>query len=286
MRNGTIHDDSKRGGRSKRELFGWKAAGDRGQLMWLDKRLLNVDHAYQRVRTKENRVNEIARTWSWPACLPIGVFVRPDGRYYVYDGQHRVRAALKRDDVQELPCWVFEGEEVAEEADAFVKSNTVRGPVTAAEKFKAKLVANDEESRAISAILGDYGYEVGVGGNTRGMICCIAAVERAYQRSPERLRRVLAICQSVYDNKPPNNVVFQAMEYLDGHLASSEGASIYRADVKEKLLATDARELEKVCLSYQALSGGKGGAKVWAAGLVEHLNKGKRTRRIARPFGG
>jgi hypothetical protein len=278
-------NDSHRGGKPKREIYGWKAAADRGEFMWLDKRLINIDHAYQRERVSHARVLEIARSWSWQALGVILLFKRvSDGRYYAYDGQHRVLASMKRDDVQELPCFVFPGDTVAEEADAYVAANTVRGPMQAIEKFKARIIALDPTALAIQAALEEWGYRVSTC-STPGNIACIGSLESVYVKDVAMFRRTLQTVVKLCNGDCFRDKIFNALAYVDEHMRRNNCGDISRRDVQEKLELIGLDALCEAGRKYSNLAGGKGGCKVWAAGIVFEINKGRRTNKLPPVFG-
>src|SRR5689334_6103185 len=74
-----------------------------GEFAMIDKTKLNVDLSYQRKTTK-SRVDKIREEWSWIAFGAVSVALRGDGEWFVMDGQHRVLAAMMRDDIKEVPC--------------------------------------------------------------------------------------------------------------------------------------------------------------------------------------
>lgn len=272
-------------GGTKRSIYGWKAVSDRGEFMWLDKRLLNIDHNYQREQISKSRIYEIARNWSWQAFGVILVFLREsNGRHYVYDGQHRVLASLKRDDVQELPCFVFVGESVAQEASGYVAANTVRGPMQALEKFKARVVAEDPNALSIKACLEEWGYQLDVS-EGQGKVACINCMEAIYVKDVGMFRRVLATLARLAEGGTFRNRIFSGLAYVDEHMRRHRIGDIGRRDVQEKLSLLGLRALEEAGRRYSNLAGGKGGAKVWAAGIVVEINKGRRTNRLPAVFG-
>ena len=54
--------------KDKVELYGWKVTDTPGALSNLNKTLLQIHPAYQRVATLD-KINAIASKWSWVACL-------------------------------------------------------------------------------------------------------------------------------------------------------------------------------------------------------------------------
>lgn len=64
-RNYEVHQ---RGNTDKIERYDWKLLDQPGELRMLNKNALLVDEHYQREEI-ETKVREIARAWSWRACL-------------------------------------------------------------------------------------------------------------------------------------------------------------------------------------------------------------------------
>jgi hypothetical protein len=93
---------------------------------------LAVDHAYQR-NLSESRIKKMAATWSWAACGALKVALRPNGEWYVFDGQHRLVAAQLVKDILALPCLVYEMDTVTDEAKGFL-SQTVSKQMTTVDR--------------------------------------------------------------------------------------------------------------------------------------------------------
>ena len=79
--------------------------GTKGVMLEIAPKAIHVDPKYQR----ENNIKRslrIANNWDWRVFSPISVSERPDGSYYAYDGQHRVVAAQRNEEIETLPCYV------------------------------------------------------------------------------------------------------------------------------------------------------------------------------------
>lgn len=270
--------------RSKREVYGWGGTGETGEFRYLDKHLLRIDKRYQRPESKA-KIAKIAKEFNWAAFGVLLVAYR-DHAYYVYDGQHRVDASKRRDDVQELPCLVFVFDELSKEAQAFVDANTVRGPVRALDRFRARLEAQDSDALAIQGILNSNNYEVAIhhGSHNKNHIACIDAVERVYQRGRDHCHRVIETARELYGGNTPKDKMIGALSLLDQHLQRKHGDDLSRRDIREKLCLCGPETLmRRITGMAEAL--GKSGEKVWAAALVQEINKGKRGKRIEPIFG-
>lgn len=265
------------------EMYKWKVKDVPGIFEWIALDRLHVDQVYQRTEIKRKRVADIAASWSWAACGAICVARREDGTLWVFDGQHRALAARKRGDITELPCLIFPAISIDQEADAYIRANTNRGPMRFVEKFKAMLVTGDPVAVQVQEMLDEFGY-IASSQRGEGRVSCLAALYRAMERNPKACRRSFELCVELYDGGSMVDQVVAALNYLDMHLQKQMDSTIAAATYRKKLLEIGAVEVER---SIQQAIGyhGKSGEKVWADGIVRLLNKGRRTKRIPAPFG-
>jgi hypothetical protein len=154
---------------------------------------LEVDPAYQRsIENAGSRrlIGEIARGWDWRLYQPLVVSRRADGRLFVVDGQHRLRAAALRGDVYQLPCVIVAHDGEADEARAFVALNQQRKPLTPFALFMAAIAAGDEEAVTIDRLVRAAGLRLtgaaGLAARKPGWIDCTTAIQRVFRRHGER----------------------------------------------------------------------------------------------------
>lgn len=268
--NGT----AKRGGRPiNTRRYAYQEMTGKGRALDIDKFLLHVDHDYQRDDVNESRVFDIAKNWSWTACGTLSVARRPDGQLWVFDGQHRLLAARKREDIQTLPCLVFDVSECREEARSFVEANTNRGPMKASSKFKGRLAAEEANALRVAAALSEVGYRVGKTGP--GTLQCIAAVERAFSKDYDTAMAALTTCVDICKGDPIKANVFSGLFALETHLRKEGGRdSILTGHIRTKLLSTTQDALMAKTRESAAYNG-KSGEKVYAEGIVRFINKHK-----------
>ena len=89
---------------------------------------MKVDSSYQRL-ADEKRAKKIADNWDDMKANLIHVSHRADG-YYVIDGNH-TRLAYMKIGGKQLPCRVYEGLSVKEEARLFYElNNSQKSPLT------------------------------------------------------------------------------------------------------------------------------------------------------------
>lgn len=139
---------------------------------WIIVNLIHTDSQYQRTIVKA-WVNAIVREFDPDAIGIIHVSERPDGTYWVIDGQHRLAALHEMGwGDQRIECYVHRTLSLADEARLFVKLNEDRN-VKQRTKFHAKVVAEDPQALAVVAILDDAGLPY-------GSVGAISTVENMY----------------------------------------------------------------------------------------------------------
>lgn len=136
---------------------------------------LKIDRRYQRP-LKKHRVQRIVEEWDDKLAKVPRVARREDGDY-VIDGQHTVAAAqLKFGAKYRMLCEVFAGLSIQEQADMFWQQDKNGSRVSAADKFRARLVAEEPIAVAINDTVTRCGLSVGSNGATS--IAAIDALER------------------------------------------------------------------------------------------------------------
>jgi hypothetical protein len=172
---------------------------------------LMVDDSYQRPLT--TFVDKIVANFD-PALLgTIVVSKRSAKQYAVVDGQTRMEA-LRELGHAEMPCLVYEKLTQSDEASLFARLQRERRGIASYHRFRAALVAGDEEAIEIERIADDCGYEVGI---EPGKISAVAALEYAYRRSPEILERTLLIFQEAWgesEHPTPTGDLIKGLAYL------------------------------------------------------------------------
>lgn len=119
---------------------------------------IKVDPKYQRgVNLKH--AEKIAREWDWSVFAPVSVSLRPDGSMWAYDGQHRVVAAMLREDIESIPCYVVKMSGAQEEAAAFSANNRNRKRLKPIDEYRALAAAGDAVAVAVEEALKVYKIE-------------------------------------------------------------------------------------------------------------------------------
>jgi hypothetical protein len=171
--------------------YSWQLVDKPGDMMWISKGELRIDSTYQRDALDE-RVTRITKAWSWIACGVIEVSKR-GSEYWVIDGQHRVLAAMRRSDIQALPCIVFEVAGVQEEAQGFLNANTTTKPITALARAKAMAVAGDPAAELVQKVLAETGLFPLSGGQAAGGVRCMSWCLKKAKENPDLFGTIMPI---------------------------------------------------------------------------------------------
>ncbi len=252
--------------------------GDKpGKFAWVKKDRLHVDHGYQRNIINAHRVNRIAKDWSWATCGVLTAVPR-EGRdskeYWVIDGQQRLSAAKKISSINSLPVMIFELDAKTREAMCFVEVNTERQAVSSMDVFRARLFARDEHAVAIDEMVRQSGYRLfGGGSSTTGGFSSIAFLYRQYAQDSERTTRAWDLATKTMDGASLSQSTTVALFYLFQFLEEivCPTASKWSA-IQRKLFAMGPKGVVQAV--HQAVAFyGKTGPSIYAAGLVQAINK-------------
>ncbi|MBZ0164602.1 MAG: hypothetical protein K8H74_18050 [Notoacmeibacter sp.] len=180
-----------------------RTIGEKPELRWVAIDDIYVDHNYQR-DLKEHRVRAILREFNWRDFQPVSLTSKPDGRFAVQDGQHRVEAARRHPMITEVPACIVALSSVEEEAESFIAINSGRVAVTPVEKYWAGLTAGDQTAVRIKNVLDEAGCEItpapGVTGPNKTN--AVSAIERALGLSGDAaVRDALTTIRGAWPNE-------------------------------------------------------------------------------------
>lgn len=257
---------------SKKDRYGWNDdPGNFGQFRVIDKNELRIPtSSYQRAaasHSAERKVRKIASEFSWVAFQVLTVAER-DNELYVMDGGHRLRAALRRSDVTVVPCLVFRSEDEREEAKSYNAVNSERKPMSAVDRHRAQLVAEDQIAQKVQRYVDESGRIVSqsAGPNTVG---CINDMKRMIQKNENAFANIWKIAISVSEGEKLPKSILDGLFYLECH--ASEPPSSPR--IKKKILDLGYNRL-KTAASEGAGFYGSNVAAAFADGMMKAINKG------------
>lgn len=257
----------------KVKRYNWVPLNKMGELCWVNKHDLFVEHSYQRNVDSSKAVN-IARDFDWIAFGAILVS-RREGGLHVMDGQHRLEAALRRDDISVVPCVVFETMAIEEEAKGFIEINTNRKPLPYFDKHRALVVAGDETAIFVQQVIEEFGGHLTSTSTKAGGIKCLKACYLAANESRQSFRTVIAIALelSIADDTFVNERLFGGLLYIHKNMTGGLNDKKLVDRLKQKGAKTLLEGASRACAFYA-----KGGANVWAEGILNEVNKGLHKR--------
>jgi hypothetical protein len=262
---------------SKVDRYKWEVIDEPGGIGWISKTKLNVDKDYQREHVYERRVLEIAAAWSWKMCGVLMVAQRPDGTYWVFDGQHRKLAADRRDDIRELPCIVFKTQTIAEEATAFVDVNSKRTVPSSVDKFRASLVAGNRTASAVREMIEAAGYKASTA-NCRHTVRCIKQICDAFDSDQEACKFAWDLCVKLHDGEAIYERIFGGIFYLERWLRRRDMTLLAKGYVASLFRAGMSGIRASIAEAASYHSGG--GMRIWAIGVARVVNKNRSSNRI------
>jgi hypothetical protein len=137
----------------------------------------------------ERRAESIGADLNPDAFGVITLSRRPNGRYVILDGQHRVQALRSIGwNGQKIECHVFTGLTPAAEAQRFIQLNNFKG-LRYIDKFLSRIEAHDPAAVQIAKIVQDAGYAVD---RTQrdGTITAAKALEDVYLGRGQKIKGV------------------------------------------------------------------------------------------------
>lgn len=248
---------------TKIDKYKWKLKDKPGELAFLQKHTLQVDDSYQR-DLMEHRALALASEWSWVACGAL-IVARRGKKHWVIDGQHRVAAAMKRADIDRLPCVVFDLGDTEEEARGFLNANTNRRPMLSIERFKALVVSGDDTALYVDTLLDDLGVGFGAGAKQLRSVAWVLRIAAQDREAFEIVMRLAAgLCASC-------NIPERLLSGL-WHLHHG-GLHLTNKKLRDRIYHVGVTRLVEGMQRAVAFRGNSG-TKVLAEGILNEINKG------------
>lgn len=264
---------------TKVEVYKWNKPGDKGEFMWLPKESLKIDLSYQREIDSKTRVAEIARNFDWALFGVILVALNDEG-YYILDGGHRVRGAMRREDIKEIPCIVFVFDDISDEAKVFYDFNNQRKTVSTFDNHKAALVGNGkfiESELAIKAekLVKKYGYEFSKQAKAPFQLSSIKSIYRMIQSDEMMADKCFSILAKVAEGSDIQSSEINGLFYL---MMSNRGVDFETFPLRNMVEVG----IEKIreSIKKQIIFEGKGGPKSSAKAFVDIINKGQAKTKV------
>jgi hypothetical protein len=262
------HEEKAAQGLDRATRYAWTIKNAPGEFLMIPKEELEVDHAYQRDRINQRRVDELCRAWDWIACGCLVVALREDNKWFVMDGQHRKLAADERPDIRELPCLVFETTGRREEALGFLAINQGRMGVGTLDRYKAGLLAGDKTAFAVESMLKSTGHRAGEKASARTVSCVQCLYNLAWE-DLARFQRLWPLLAELHPDGPMVDLVIKGLWTVDKWLGER---SVTESPYREKLVGLGGARLHREIRREMAVIG-QGGVRVFACAIAKYLNK-------------
>ncbi len=236
---------------------------------------LFVDKAYQRRPT--SLIQEIGDDYRPPLIQTLCVSARKEsgrGEHRkvtagaVFDGQQRLGGARLHNElvakeqlaedsyphvVLVMPCIVYSGLSQQQEAQLFEWIQLKRRNMQSYDRFRASLVAGNEESLAIKDLVESTGYEIGYAGMSDRSIAAVAALEGMYRGDVIAMERSLIIFRGAWEDRfIPSSYQLRGM-----HRFLRDHPDVDDERLTRRMFITSPDDLEKKALNARELGGGK-----------------------------
>lgn len=257
----------------------WMRDDGQGRLEYIDKNILQIDYSYQRNPVK-NKVDILVRKWEWRHCGVLVVAERVDDSLWVIDGQHRLEAAKRRQDIDSMPCVVFRSLGRQSEASEFLGANVNRKPLTAIERHKAAVVALIPESQGVQRLCDELGLRLAACSHSVNEIKCVGVLTQLVAGHGEQFAREvlqLGLRSGRQDNVQIEGRFLRAMMWLGTNLS----VPITDKRFGDRIEDIGARRLNKAMSLYAEMYGATGD-KVFGLGILQEVNKGLRNKFTAK----
>lgn len=275
--NNDFYKDSVGDGLSKIDRYGWEIEGQQPEFAFVEIHRLKIDSSYQRDPSEE-KITRMCRRWRW-ACVPsLLVSQRSTDELFVYDGQHRLLAAIRRGDIPMLPCLIHRFGDLQKEAQAFVRANVERWPMRSVDRYLALRIAQDPETLAIDNVLNKLGLTLKKNPRNAADIGCVGALQDVFgSGDAELLYDVVELSCELYrpDNVPIHAQCLKTLAYLHRHL----NCGIQDPQFRERVISTGPTVLHRAAVN-RAKDEIRTSARNWARGWLEVLNKTMRRNKF------
>ncbi|MFT6658854.1 DUF6551 family protein [Maritalea sp.] len=255
--------------------------GAQPALEWVPVNLIDVDSNYQR-EVDGARVNKILRDFKWDHFGAVVLVPADDGRYFVTDGQHRVKAASLHPMIEQVPATIVTKGELKDAAGNFLAINRDRKAVNAIEKYWAGMAAEDADCLRIGAALSEAGCDiVPEHGYARpNLTHSVTSIGRALRRDGHSA--VVKAMQTICRARPSDNAALKGTLVSSVSQVISENESCDLDRLSTVLVPLRDNERNNTIEAHKNLNG-SGSMRACAGAIVAMYNKGLSAKKISEP---
>lgn len=248
---------------------------DLGEYMFLKVSDIMIDPIYQR-EIRKSRIKNISNHFNWAVFDPIRINMREDGKFYCYDGQHRLNAAILAG-MTEIPCVVRMGMSLLEESRAYIASNVnASKSATAHQRWKAGLLDPTTIFYKADRICKRVGVKVTETGGPRHATCAIRLYE-LYRDDPRAFEVAMTVAAEVCTNHTiTEQIICGLWNIQHSKLYDMSGLDPKGTELKAAFIKVGGARLHEGAKNFTLAklgARGRGGRFTWMEGLMTEVNK-------------
>lgn len=240
-------------------------------LGWVRLDQMNISPVAQRA-LNQSWVDRLAAEFN-PDVMGILHVSHRDGWYYVVDGQHRRAAAIQwLGSDQQVQCHIYEDLTTADEANLFLRLNSVKAqnPMS---KYKVAIAAGRPIETDIDRIARSTGVVIGTS-KPLEEVSCVTALINTYKKSgPGGLSFALRVINAAYGYDGFNRDIISAL----GLIKDRYGDTINEDKLVMRLRKVGIVELRRKAKDWRETSGNPAN-QCHAHTMIEFYNRGNGTR--------
>lgn len=221
------------------------------------------------------RVKKIVANFNPNLVNPIKVSSR-DGKYFVFDGQHTLRALVLRNNNKDLlvPCKVYYGMSMEDEARLFSEQNGISRAVSSAQKLQSLYVAGDVDVVGMKETVEALGIRCNFkdrSSSGRAIVCHKKAFDIYMKYGESRLTELLKISLEAWGGDADG---------LRGEIISGMNLFIttYENECDRKVLANRLQKVSPTVIIRDGKAMVSGKDKRYARIILREYNKGTRKK--------
>lgn len=250
--------------------------------------VLKVDHTYQRPLDIYH-VSAMAHNFDLKKLFRIAVNERPNGDFYIVDGQQRVGAIKLLGGNYMIDCVVYHLDTVEKEAALYYHLNWDRKNPTSYDRWRARLALGEPDVVRIQAAVDHANLRLAKSGNALRTIKAIGTLSMWTDLNPEVLEVVLMILGKFDYMEPIGQEVFGGLCVAENHLRERQHSLLRARTAKETwanhLVGRGYSVVREACNRFQSERVGIGGghssvARKAAKGIIQLLNYNMKSRQL------
>jgi hypothetical protein len=259
-----------------------------GENMLLNVDNLKIDHTYQRPADPYH-IASMAANFDLKRLFRIAVNKRPDGSYFVIDGQQRVSAIKLLGGDYLIDCVVYNLATVEEESALYYHLNWDRKNPSSFDRWRARLALGDPDIIRIQKELDYADLRLAKSGEALRTIKAVGILQTWAERDIEALSVAIMILGKLTYMVPIDSEVVGGLCVVENHLREHHASLTRARSAKETwanyLVSKGYTLLNEASNRYQGERAGLGGggssvSKKAAKGILQLLNFNMKTGRL------